>query len=126
MTEAEAETIVNAFADILAEGVFVVSDSSLLPYPKAVIDQALVIQIRAYASLWDIDPAIYVKSGGAKHVESLGAVRAYLEYFVDIDSDDKPAVARLKNWCKERGPLPDEASDLITKYGRRRRTLTSL
>jgi hypothetical protein len=116
MTPNEAQTIVYAFVDEMADRMPFVGDEDTLPYPKESIRIAMAIHIQHYESLMNLNPEAFKKLGHDKDLEALKAMRVRIDDWHKIDQCDKELVAKV-NLEKS---LPVWGLPLVAKYMSRR------
>lgn len=109
----QADDVIDAFCDMLAEGAPIVGDASKLPFPKDIIEQAFAMKIDEYEQLRAIVPEAFEQTDCNIDLEQLRAMQVRISDWYDIDSSDKAAIERLN---KTEGPTPVWALPLIVKY----------
>ncbi|WP_038168511.1 hypothetical protein [Verrucomicrobium sp. BvORR106] len=116
MSEDEAQRVVYAFVDVVAEGAPVVSDVDRLPYPKEKIREAFEIHLAGYENLRAMSSKIFAEKGYDKLVEQMKTVAVFLEGFKKIDPEDKGLIAAMV----PNPPMTREMLALTVKYANRR------
>lgn len=122
LTPEDAERITQEFGRFLAERQPIIKDASLLPYSKAVIMKALIMQEQ-----FACDNANMLAASGRsdelqqieRYIGSLGGCRMALCAYSDIDSKDKKTVSYFNSFRAIRDVPVDrkvECAKLVAKY----------
>jgi hypothetical protein len=122
LTPEDAERITQEFGRFLAERQPIIEDAGLLPYSKAVIMKALVMQEQSAC-----DSANMLAASGRseelqqieRYIGSLGFCRMGLCAYSDIDPEDKEAVSYFNSFRTIRDVPEDrkvECVKLVAKY----------
>jgi hypothetical protein len=122
LTRRDAERITQEFGRFVAERQPIIKDAGLLPYSKAVIMKALIMQEQ-----FACDKANMLAASGRsdelqqikRYIGSLGFSRMGLCAYSEIDSEDKETVSYFNSF-RAIGDVPEdrkvECVKLVTKY----------
>lgn len=110
MTDQDAQHLVYAFADVLAEHCELILDADLLPADKNHLYQAFFQLIRHYEDLRSINPGTFKESGYEDTLQSIRSLHLRVSDFQYIDPEDRDAVVRINA-----GPSVKELSESVAK-----------
>ena len=99
----EAEKIVDAFADVMAEHSEWILEAGLLRHSKAHIHAAFDVLLLHYEALCRLDPVCFREKGYDKIVDSLGALRLRVNEFNEIEEEDRADVGRINALSRNGG-----------------------
>ena len=112
----EAQDIVYAFIDRMAEGPPHLGDAATLPHSKTVLRAAFLEQIQHYEIMRSISEEKFRSMGYDKTVDQLHSMYLMIAEWHDIDAEDREEVTRLN---ATQGPPPEWAMPMILKYWQR-------